>query len=275
MGLARLRARHLGAGALQLALWDGQPGSGPAGTASDVARWRALGGAVELVDPGPVDRQFERAPVPEPGRWPREMRAILFGDFAGFSRLGELELPQFWELVMERAGAVLDRHRPVILGANTWGDALFAYTAGIADAAGIALELQAALAEAPLVGLGLDQAGGMRLGVHFGPVYTARDPVTGRDNIFGTEVIRTARVEPGHPDRRRLRHAPVSPRCSRSRRRGALRARLCRHRAAGQGLRRAQDVPPEPAAMTGATAAGLRPCGRQLCRLRIFEDHSD
>ena len=39
----------------------------------------------------------------------------------------------------------------------------------------------------------------MRFGIHFGPVYSVPDPVTGRDTIFGTEVTRTARVEPVAP----------------------------------------------------------------------------
>ena len=43
--------------ALLLAIWDGTPARGAAGTAVDVANWRARGGAVEIIDPAGVDRR--------------------------------------------------------------------------------------------------------------------------------------------------------------------------------------------------------------------------
>ena len=43
MGMTMLRARFLDADAYQLAVWDGLPALGEAGTAVDVATWRAAG----------------------------------------------------------------------------------------------------------------------------------------------------------------------------------------------------------------------------------------
>ena len=37
---------------------------------------------------------------------------------------------------------------------------------------------------------------GMRIGLHFGPVYQEVDLVTGLDNFYGSEVTLTARIEP-------------------------------------------------------------------------------
>ena len=44
MGMARLRAEHLVGEAIQLAIWDGEPSNGPAGTGADVAAWAKHGG---------------------------------------------------------------------------------------------------------------------------------------------------------------------------------------------------------------------------------------
>jgi hypothetical protein len=51
MGLALLEARTRPAEVLQLAIWDGQPASGLAGTAVDVAGWAARGLPCEVIDP--------------------------------------------------------------------------------------------------------------------------------------------------------------------------------------------------------------------------------
>ncbi|MBK5265460.1 MAG: adenylate cyclase, partial [Alphaproteobacteria bacterium] len=66
-------------------------------------------------------------------------------------------------------------------------------------AAHIALELQSALGDFDYTTLGLAQGGGMRIGVHYGPVYRTLDRVTDRITFYGTEVSRAARIEPVTP----------------------------------------------------------------------------
>ncbi|MGZ6617304.1 MAG: tetratricopeptide repeat-containing protein, partial [Solirubrobacteraceae bacterium] len=51
MGLALLRARYLDADVRQLAVWDGEPAAGAAGTAIDIATWRRRGGATTVITP--------------------------------------------------------------------------------------------------------------------------------------------------------------------------------------------------------------------------------
>jgi class 3 adenylate cyclase len=200
MGLARLRAEHLGAEAVQIALWDGVPSDGPAGTGADVAAWTARGGRSRTIDPGAVDRKLVR---PEPRvttRYERALAAILFTDFAGFSTLREAALPAFWEEVMRRIGEVLDAHDGAVACRNSWGDALYAVMTSAPAAAGIALELQDALAAVDYAALGLgDGRGGMRIGVHYGPAYRTIDHITGRTTFYGIEVSKAARIEPVTP----------------------------------------------------------------------------
>lgn len=199
MGLARLRADHLAADCVQLAIWDGVASDGPAGTGADVAAWRAAGERTRVVAPGPVDRGLAR---PEPRvttPYERALAAILFTDFKGFSTLSEAALPAFWEGVMGVVADVLDAQGGAVECRNSWGDALYAVLASAPVAAEVALQLQDRLARFDYATLGIDGAGGMRIGAHYGPAYRTMDRITGRLTYYGTEVSKAARIEPVTP----------------------------------------------------------------------------
>lgn len=200
MGLARLRARQLSANAIQLAAWDGEAARGDAGTALDVAAWRAQGGETRVVPLGDVDRELDRTgPEAAYAGPPRVMRAIIFTDFAGFSRLSEGALPEFWREVMGRIGRVLDARGEIVCARNTWGDALFAVIEDAPAAAEIALDIRDSLRGAVFADPALRTGEGMRIGIHFGPVYRDMDPVTAAPTFYGSEVTLTARIEPKVP----------------------------------------------------------------------------
>jgi class 3 adenylate cyclase len=199
MGLARLRAEHLAAEAVQIAIWDGVAVDGPAGTGADVASWAAAGERTHIVDPGPIERGLDR---PEPRvttPYDRALAAILFTDFKGFSTLSEAALPAFWEGVMGVVAEVLDAHDSEVECRNSWGDALYAVMSSAPVAAEIALQLQDRLALFDFATLGLDGSGGMRIGAHYGPAYRTIDRITGRITYYGTEVSKAARIEPVTP----------------------------------------------------------------------------
>jgi adenylate cyclase len=199
MGLARLRAAHLAAEPLQLAIWDGEASHGPAGTGADVHAWTKAGGRVRIVDPGAVDRRLERPPPRVVSRYERALAAILFTDFKGFSTLSESALPAFWDGVMRAVAEVLDGHQDEVQCRNSWGDALYAVTTSAPVAAEIALQLQDRLARFDYATIGLDGSGGMRIGAHYGPAYRTVDHITGRVTFYGTEVSKAARIEPVTP----------------------------------------------------------------------------
>lgn len=199
MGLAKLRAQHLGNVPVQMAMWDGVPSVGPAGSGADVATWRDHGGQTLVIEPGQIDRSYPRPPEPEGADQDRALAAILFTDFKGFSKLPEEALPRFWGGVMQSVADVLEGHQDKVLCKNSWGDALYAVASSAAAAANIALELQARLGEQDLTTLGLESRAGMRIGAHYGPAYRMFDPITSRTNFYGTEVSRAARIEPVAP----------------------------------------------------------------------------
>ena len=66
MGLALLRARYLDAEVWQLALWDGAPAGGAAGTAIDVATWRNTGRPATIVSPDEPSLPIQAVSAPTP-----------------------------------------------------------------------------------------------------------------------------------------------------------------------------------------------------------------
>ena len=197
MGLAHLRAGQLAAQAVQVAVWDGQPGRGGSGAAVDVAAWRALGLESVIIDPGPIERlTVKAAPGALASGSKRVARAIIFTDYKGYSRLSEATVPLFNREVMGRVARVLGRHQDAVCSRNTWGDALYAVITDPAEAAEIVLEIIEALRAVRVSGPASHDQEGMRIGLHFGPVYQEVDPVTGLDNFYGSEVTLTARIEP-------------------------------------------------------------------------------
>ena len=199
MGMAKLRGEFLGISARQLAIWDGVEASGPAGTGADVKVWQSYGGQSDIVTPENINRELGWSEKPEDDVIKRRAAAMLFTDFPGFSKLPEAVLPEFWTEIMGRMANVLVRHDDEVLARNSWGDALLAVTADAPRAATIALELQTALQEYDYSNLGLSETSGMRIGVHYGPVYETSDLITGRTTFYGTEVSRAARIEPVTP----------------------------------------------------------------------------
>lgn len=123
----------------------------------------------------------------------RELRALLFSDAKGFSKLSESELPGFWTRFMTEMARTLDAAGEGVLYRNTWGDAIFCVLDTSETAAELALSMQERAAE-----LRADHPRSpvLRIGLHHGPVFRGWDPVCRMPAYFGTQVSRAARVEP-------------------------------------------------------------------------------
>ncbi|MBV8941141.1 MAG: hypothetical protein JO321_15990 [Solirubrobacterales bacterium] len=207
MGLAVLRAGYLDAEVRQLAVWDGNPARAAAGTATDVATWRRGGRAVTAVSPSAdapagTDSAYaaDGAGVStRAARAERTVRAIVFGDFQGFSKLTDEQLPVFARRVLGAVAEVLSSHREHIAQRNTWGDAVYVVLNDAAAAAEFALDVQASIAAIDLEAEGLPEHLALRLGCHLGPVFPTRDPVLDEKVFMGSHVSRTARIEPVTP----------------------------------------------------------------------------
>jgi class 3 adenylate cyclase len=204
MGLAALRAQALGCDAVQVAVVSDRFRSlsktGLAGTVADIGLWQSLERETVAIPAGPVPRDLvfpTHMPVSDGTR--REIRSIIFADYKGFSRLGERELPLFMAEVMGRIGAVLGEFGDHVEFRNSWGDAIYAIVDTPRIAARVALELQRRLENLPEALTPPGGIAGMRLGLHYGPIWVGTDRITGNRIWYGGEVNRTARIEPVTP----------------------------------------------------------------------------
>ena len=197
MGHALNHAAFLDAPAEQLAIWDQAQGPGVAGTAHDVAVWKASGHHTNVITLRPP------AKVPETSSPPattRQIAAILFTDLHGFSRLRDEQFPMFVNEVLGTLGAVLDDHAGAVLWRNSWGDAIAAVFTDVIEAADCALGLHDALRRIDLAAIGLPEDLELRIGAHAGPVMAIADPVSHRSAYWGRELTRAARIEPRTPE---------------------------------------------------------------------------
>jgi hypothetical protein len=193
MGLARLQARRLETGVRQLAVWDGAPPRAAAGTAVDIAAWRAAGLPTDVI-PSPWPRLPPGRPAPRPAR---ELRAVLFGDLPSFGRLDEAGLANFYRTAMAALGGAVDRERPDYR--NSWGDAVQCVFAHPNAAARCALGIRAALTAEKLEGMGLPAFLTPRLALDHGALLPVHDPVQRAAKYAGTVMTRAARIEPVTP----------------------------------------------------------------------------
>jgi class 3 adenylate cyclase len=199
MGLALLRARYLDADVRQLAVWDGKPDLGDAGTALDVTTWRATRKAVSVIAP---ERSLPATPSKSGGMAgtpARVVRALLFADVKGFSKLADEQVPQVLQRVMSAFATVLEPYEDAIEHRNTWGDALYVVLTDTVRAAECALELQSAMSTIDLRALALTDPLALRIGGHVGPVFPLEEPVLRTRAFTGSHVSRTARIEPVTP----------------------------------------------------------------------------
>jgi class 3 adenylate cyclase len=128
------------------------------------------------------------------------MMALLFADVVGYSQFSEEEVPLFFEHVLKPVGQMCAGAgcAPPVQG-NTWGDGLYFVFRQADDAGVFALRLRDHFAQTDWAALGFRRRLSLRTGLHFGPVYKIRNPVTGREDYTGTHVSRAARIEPITP----------------------------------------------------------------------------
>ena len=105
-GMGRLRAATLDAPLSALAVWDPRGAGAPGGSSSNVALWKRQEMEIDFVDIGGIrgeGSQPETSPAPSqaeppmaPGHEPRhQIRAMLFADAVGYSKLTEDQIPGY------------------------------------------------------------------------------------------------------------------------------------------------------------------------------------
>jgi class 3 adenylate cyclase len=207
-GLARLFARSLDLEITPLAVWDGFAGA-PGGTGSFVRYWRSHRAPVKVIPiatkpPSMLTEAFEteanddddefEAWVRASGR--QEIRAIMFADVVGYSKLPETVIPKYVAQFNQRVSRLIADSSAAPINVNTWGDGLFFVFNGVEDAGHFALDLRDLVITTDWIDLGLPRRLSIRIAVHAGPVYVNFDPVVRQISFTGAHVSRAARIEP-------------------------------------------------------------------------------
>jgi class 3 adenylate cyclase/tetratricopeptide (TPR) repeat protein len=209
-GLARVFARSLDLEITPLAVWDGFVG-GPGGTGSFVRYWRSQRVPVKVVPIATqapsmlVDSQTSETDDADPGDefeiWVRasgrqEIKAIMFADVVGYSKLPETVIPKYVAQFNQRVSRLIAESSSSPINVNTWGDGLFFVFSGAEDAGRFGLDLRDLVVKTDWVDLGLPHNLSIRIAVHAGPVYVNFDPIVRQMTFTGAHVSRAARIEP-------------------------------------------------------------------------------
>lgn len=211
-GLARLRSQTLDTKLHGLAIWDGTAGGDVGGTSSVVDMWHRYGLPFEHVSLCPEEHHsgnvsLESAPLvshapDDGGKEPDfryEVKTMLFADAVGYSRLSEDQIPLFFE---HYAGAVARFNETTDFRAEhieTAGDGMYMVFDNPHAAGHYALGLSDLVNGCDWSRLGLPADLSARIGLHCGPVFVGRDPITGMPLYTGIHTSRTARIEPITP----------------------------------------------------------------------------
>jgi len=206
-GMAKLKSRVLDTELATLAVWDGKQGDGLGGTDEIVGKWENLGFKfthIDLLKIVPQDEKSSSVPSVQKSEsgaagqsvYDTAVKAILFTDVVGFSKLTEKDVPIYLEYFLGQAAQLLDQtdYKPIIR--NTWGDALFLVFDFVGEAGNFALQLRKMVSETDWTGHGLSRELSVRIGLHAGPVTLYSDPVTQLASCSGSNVNHAARIEP-------------------------------------------------------------------------------
>ncbi len=216
LGLARIHSARLDTSLIPLAVWDGNDGDGPGGTASTVQRWRNLGYKPTVIEltrsptRGPLVKQLretlaeDKATIPDAGSVPMthfdsRILAILFADAVDFGKLTESQVPRFVHHFLGAIAKLIREFKHTTLEKKTWGDGLFFVFSSVEHAGSFALDLAELVANIDWTRYSLPAGLNLRIALHAGPVYEFADPITGERSYGGTHVNRAARMEPITP----------------------------------------------------------------------------
>jgi class 3 adenylate cyclase/tetratricopeptide (TPR) repeat protein len=210
MGEALLRGKMLESTPVLLAVWNGRKNGSEGGTSDFIARWESKKLPVEIVDiaairkragtgylpPGAPEPPSGAREGPRGGRVKRALKAMLFADLVGYSKLTEAQLPSFYDSFLCELAENLrrSRHKPVFR--NSWGDCIYFVFDDMVSAAECALELRDFVRTKNWKESNLPSTMNIRIGLHAGPVYHAWEPILNRMGYFGYHVTTAARIEP-------------------------------------------------------------------------------
>ena len=211
MGKALLRGKLLESKPILLAVWDRKRNGRKGGTSEFIALWESKQLPIEIIDISEITRRYpkpieniklmkESAPIQSKTLKlkdiKRTFKAMLFADLVGYSKLKEEQLPYFLKFFLGELAKNLRHSRFKPIFRNSWGDCIYFVFNDLISAAEYALELRDFVRKTDWQELHLPSHMNIRIGLHAGPVFYAKEPILNRMNYFGSHVTTAARIEP-------------------------------------------------------------------------------
>ena len=137
------------------------------------------------------------AALPE-GKSGARIAAVMFSDVAGFSKLSDVHVEHFVRGFLPIIGTLARTSAQCPTYKNTWGDALYFQFHSVNEAGLFALEMHDLMRDLDWGTIDLPPLA-VRSGLHAGPLFPFRDPITGQHCLWGRHVTRAARIEPVTP----------------------------------------------------------------------------
>jgi class 3 adenylate cyclase len=210
MGKALLRSAILETEPALVAVWDRKNTNGVGGTSEFVRIWERKKLPIRIIDITKLDHSTIRvkqhkkrlAEIETGGTGGsfknvnRVLKVLLFADLVGFGLLREEQFPYYIGEYLARLADNLKNTKYKPLFKNIWGDAIYFVFDDLIDAAEYALELRDFIEQTDWSRCNLPADLRIRIGLHVGPVFSAKEPILNRMNYFGSHVNTAARIEP-------------------------------------------------------------------------------
>jgi class 3 adenylate cyclase len=213
-GLSLLKGQFLGMDVIPLAIWDGNTGA-RGGTASFIDHWQKRSAQVEVIHLGEMlSRTLCKVELPAAEAAPKpaapetsasafqvfsieqDVKAMMFADIVGFTKLTETQVPAFVEKFLGKAAKLIENLKNPPVHRNTWGDAIMCVFDHVSDAGTYAMNLRDLVRGTDWTQFGLPKELSIRIALHAGPVYGCLDPILNKRTYNGSHVNRAARIEP-------------------------------------------------------------------------------
>jgi class 3 adenylate cyclase len=210
MGKTILRSELLETEPVLITVWDGKENKKSGGTSEFLKTWERKGLPVEIIDINKLNKAYVKVVKGEKEKVvqkkerksgkansvKRGVKAILFADLVGFSRLKEEQFPYYIDNYLNALATNLRKSPYKPLFKNIWGDALYFVFEDLSSCANYALQLRDFIKNTDWKKMNLPDDLNIRIGLHVGPVFYAREPILQMTNYFGNHVNWAARIEP-------------------------------------------------------------------------------
>ena len=208
-GLARIKSELMLTEPRLLVVWDALAQQHPGSGSDFMDQWADIKTLHiiqldELREERPQLPQQQEGPISPPVLQPiltvepqRVVKAMLFVDIVGFSKLTEESLPQLWRFLGRLNEQVqLSNDNVKIDLIESWGDALYVVSSTARTILEIAFSLKQGFEQLDIEEYGFGSGLDIRVGLHSGPVFVGTHPFTAKPIVYGSHVSRAARIEP-------------------------------------------------------------------------------